>query len=77
MKVLFEQFDGGLAELYRRCFSTLVSRIQREVDERQLVTKDKKIEALDVLMSTTVFAMVDDIKALTNSPHNSSTIILS
>ena len=60
MKVLFEQFDGGLAELYRRSFSTLVSRIKREVDARLLATKDEKIEALDVLMSTTIFAMVDD-----------------
>lgn len=60
VRVVFEQLEGGLAEVYQRSFITLIARIKRSVDALELKTKSEKVEALDALMNSTIFAIVDD-----------------
>lgn len=64
VKLIFEQLAGGLAEVYQRSFSTLVARIRRNVNARGLETKQENVAALDELMNSTVFAIIDDDQIL-------------
>ena len=64
VKLVFEQLAGGLAEVYQRNFSTLVVRIQRNVNARKLETKEENVAALSVLMNSTIFAIIDDDQIL-------------
>ena len=64
VKLVFEQLAGGLAEVYQRNFSTLVARIQRNVNARELETKQENVAALSALMNSTVFAIIDDDQIL-------------
>jgi len=60
LKILFEQFEGGLAIVYRRAFATLIARIRNAVDKAELPSKEEKVSAINVYMSSTVFCVVDD-----------------
>ena len=64
VKLVFEQLAGGLAEVYQRSFSTLISRIRRNVAARDLETKQENVNALSLLMDSTVFAIIDDDQIL-------------
>ena len=64
VKLVFEQLTGGLAEVYQRSFSTLVARICRNVNARELETKQENITAIKLLMDSTVFAIIDDDQIL-------------
>jgi hypothetical protein len=64
VKLVFEQLAGGLAEVYQRSFSTLVARIRRNVNARNLETKQENVDALSSLMNSTVFAIIDDDQIL-------------
>lgn len=64
VKLVFEQLAGGLAEVYQRSFSTLVSRICSNVNARELETKQENAAALSALMDSTVFAIIDDDQVL-------------
>tara|TARA_B100000809_G_scaffold255820_1_gene294916 strand:+ start:184 stop:1314 length:1131 start_codon:yes stop_codon:yes gene_type:complete len=64
VKLIFEQLAGGLAEVYQRSFSTLIARIRRNVNARDLKTKQEQVNALNSLMHSTVFAIIDDDQIL-------------
>lgn len=64
VNLVFEQLAGGLAEVYQRSFSTLIARIRRNVDARNLETKQENVNALNSLMNSTVFAIIDDDQIL-------------
>lgn len=64
IQLIFEQLEGGLAEVYQRSFSTLIARIRNNVNARKLETKQENVLALAALMNTTVFAIIDDDQIL-------------
>jgi hypothetical protein len=64
VNLVFEQLAGGLAEVYQRSFSTLIARIRRNVNARNLETKQENVNALNSLMNSTVFAIIDDDQIL-------------
>ena len=64
IQLVFEQLTGGLAQVYQRSFSTLVARIQRNVNARKLENKQENIAALGALMNSTIFAIIDDDQIL-------------
>jgi hypothetical protein len=60
LKLINEQFEGGLATLYRRSFATLVARLFHAVEARELESKDEEVSALEKLYKNTFFTVVDD-----------------
>jgi len=64
IRIVTEKLSGGLAEVYQRSYSSLVSRIRASVEALGLETKDEKVAAIDSLMKSTVFAVVDDDQVL-------------
>lgn len=64
IRLIEERLKGGLAEVYQRSYSSMVSRIRASVDARNLATKDEKAAAIGSLMESTVFAIVDDDQIL-------------
>ena len=64
VKVHFEKLSGGLAEVYQRAFSTLVYRIRNCVEKLNLKTKDENSDEIGRLMTSTVFAVMDDDQIL-------------
>lgn len=67
VKVVFEKLSGGLGEVYQRSFSTLVARIHKSVENSNLENKDDKVTAIGQLMTSTVFAIIDDDLILRDS----------
>jgi len=64
IRIVTEQLPGGLAEVYQRGYSSLVSRVRSSVEGQNLETKDEKVAAINSLMNSTVFAVVDDDQVL-------------
>ncbi len=74
VKLVFEQLAGGLAEVYQRSFSTLIARIRRNVNARNLETKQENVNALSSLMDSTVFAIIDDDQILLDNRSLSTAV---
>lgn len=60
IRAIYEQLSGGLAAVYQRSFSSLIARIRQSADGINPTSKDEKVRALDRLLSSTIFSVVDD-----------------
>ncbi len=73
VRLIYEQLNHGLPEVYQRSFSSLVGRIQSLVNTLNFNNKDDKISKINQLMNT-VFAIVDDDLIFKNSNELSSAL---
>lgn len=64
VRLVYEELEGGLPEVYQRAYSTLLARIVGHVNSRDLPNKEQKVALFSDLMSSTIFCIVDDDQVL-------------
>ncbi len=64
IRLVYEELEGGLPEVYQRSFSTLIARIVGSVNSHNLPEKEQKVAIFESLMSSTIFCIIDDDQVL-------------
>ncbi|MBP9838689.1 MAG: hypothetical protein KBC84_08240 [Proteobacteria bacterium] len=57
---LYLETNHGLAEIYRKAFSTLIARVKSHVDSLVIMERDLAANKIEELYKQTVFAVIDD-----------------
>ncbi len=60
IRLVYEQIDGGINMVYRKCFTTVVALAKRHIDSKRITVRKNKSKELSRLLKSLVYLVIDD-----------------